>query len=205
MCQKQCRDQNGFKCHVNSEAHIRQMEVFSENAPQILANNSTAFENEFLTLLKCKYGQRRVLANDVYTEFISDRYHLHMNSTRWETLTQFVRYLGQSGKCIIDNTEKGWYIQYVNNDPVKLATKELEEERKKDELKEEERNMKKMKKRIEYLKSVEEKNKKNEINNNKPKEVIDGPIKIELKQTKKLAIINEDNEIDDNENNEVFL
>ena len=25
MCQKQCRDENGFKCHASSEAHLRQM------------------------------------------------------------------------------------------------------------------------------------------------------------------------------------
>jgi len=28
MCQKQCRDANGFKCHMESETHIRQMEMF---------------------------------------------------------------------------------------------------------------------------------------------------------------------------------
>ena len=28
MCQKQCRDANGFKCHMESETHIRQMELF---------------------------------------------------------------------------------------------------------------------------------------------------------------------------------
>ena len=31
MCQKQCRDENGFKCHQNSESHKRQMEVFGQN------------------------------------------------------------------------------------------------------------------------------------------------------------------------------
>lgn len=31
MCQKQCRDENGFKCHLTSESHKRQMMVFGEN------------------------------------------------------------------------------------------------------------------------------------------------------------------------------
>ena len=31
MCQKQCRDENGFKCHLTSESHQRQMQVFGEN------------------------------------------------------------------------------------------------------------------------------------------------------------------------------
>ena len=33
MCQKQCRDENGFKCHLTSESHKRQMQVFGE-APE---------------------------------------------------------------------------------------------------------------------------------------------------------------------------
>ncbi|KAL8508834.1 hypothetical protein ACS0TY_016148 [Phlomoides rotata] len=31
MCQKQCRDENGFKCHCMSELHQRQMQVFGQN------------------------------------------------------------------------------------------------------------------------------------------------------------------------------
>jgi hypothetical protein len=31
MCEKQCRDENGFKCHTMSEAHQRQMGLFAEN------------------------------------------------------------------------------------------------------------------------------------------------------------------------------
>jgi DNA/RNA-binding protein KIN17 len=31
MCKKQCRDGNGFKCHLESEAHLRQMEMFMAN------------------------------------------------------------------------------------------------------------------------------------------------------------------------------
>lgn len=30
MCQKQCRDENGFKCHLTSESHKRQMMVFGQ-------------------------------------------------------------------------------------------------------------------------------------------------------------------------------
>ena len=30
MCQKQCRDENGFKCHLNSDSHQRQMMVFGQ-------------------------------------------------------------------------------------------------------------------------------------------------------------------------------
>ena len=36
MCEKQCRDANGFKCHLTSENHLRQMKIFSENAVGIM-------------------------------------------------------------------------------------------------------------------------------------------------------------------------
>jgi len=39
-----------------------------------------------------------------------------MNSTVWHTLTGFVLYLGSSGKCKIDENEKGWHIQYIDQE-----------------------------------------------------------------------------------------
>lgn len=36
MCQKQCRDENGFKCHQTSEGHLRQMRIFSENPEAVM-------------------------------------------------------------------------------------------------------------------------------------------------------------------------
>ena len=49
----------------------------------------------------------------VYQEYISDRDHIHMNATQWETLTDFVKYLGKEGVCTVDETEKGWYVTYI--------------------------------------------------------------------------------------------
>lgn len=42
MCQKQCRDENGFKCHTMSESHLRQMRVYSEDPTRIMED----FSNE---------------------------------------------------------------------------------------------------------------------------------------------------------------
>lgn len=36
MCQKQCRDENGFKCHQTSEGHLRQMRIFAENPEAVM-------------------------------------------------------------------------------------------------------------------------------------------------------------------------
>jgi hypothetical protein len=48
------RDENGYKCHCASEAHIRQMGVFSENPENFMNDFSTDFEKGFLTILKRK-------------------------------------------------------------------------------------------------------------------------------------------------------
>uniref|UniRef100_A0A915PYB3 DNA/RNA-binding protein Kin17 WH-like domain-containing protein n=1 Tax=Setaria digitata TaxID=48799 RepID=A0A915PYB3_9BILA len=114
MCKKQCRDQNGFKCHLTSETHQRQLLLFAENPDIYLREYSQEFENNFLKVLRSTFGTKRVRANEVYQEYIRDKMHTHMNSTKWHTLTNFVIYLGKSGKCHVDQTEKGWYIAWID-------------------------------------------------------------------------------------------
>ncbi|KAK6023775.1 hypothetical protein OSTOST_10431 [Ostertagia ostertagi] len=118
MCQKQCRDQNGFKCHLTSESHQRQLLLVAENTSSFLRQFSREFEANFMQILKTSFGTKRVRANEVYQEYIKDKGHVHMNSTVWHTLTGFVLYLGKSGKCKIDQNEKGWYIQYIDQEEV---------------------------------------------------------------------------------------
>lgn len=43
-------------------------------------------------------GTKRVHNNIVYNEYISYREHVHMNSTQWETLTDFTKWLGREGE-----------------------------------------------------------------------------------------------------------
>ena len=50
--------------------------------------------------------------------------HVHMNATKWVTLTGFVQYLGTSGKCTVDETEKGYYITWIDRDPETIARQE---------------------------------------------------------------------------------
>jgi len=116
MCQKQCRDENGFKCHTMSEAHQRQLLLFGENSGKYLHSYSKDFEKAFTDILKRQYNEKRVHANVVYQQYIGDKEHVHMNSTCWVTLTSFVKHLGRTGKAIIDETEKGWYVTWVEKD-----------------------------------------------------------------------------------------
>ncbi|GJJ14972.1 hypothetical protein Clacol_009242 [Clathrus columnatus] len=124
VCQKQCRDENGFKCHAQSESHLRQMLVVGEHAGKHIADFSSQFQSEFVALLSRRFGTKRVFANRVYQEYIQDKSHLHMNSTRWVTLTEFVKHLGRCGIARVDETEKGWFLAWVDNSPKTLAKQE---------------------------------------------------------------------------------
>jgi DNA/RNA-binding protein KIN17 len=126
----------------HSEGHLRQMRIFAQNPNSILDTFSKEFEKGFLQILSHSHGTKRIFANRVYQEYIADKNHVHMNSTVWTTLTGFCKYLGKEGKCIVDETEKGWYIQYIERDPEVLSKLAKREERKAIELNEEEINKK---------------------------------------------------------------
>ena len=66
-------------------------------------------------------GTQRVKANNLYQEYIRDKQHLHMNATRWVTLTEFVKHLGRAGIVRVDETEQGLFIAWVDNSPKALA------------------------------------------------------------------------------------
>ncbi|KNA25591.1 hypothetical protein SOVF_005360 [Spinacia oleracea] len=120
MCQKQCRDANGFKCHCMSDGHLRQMQIFGENPKKFIELFSQEFEDAFLELMRRSHRFSRVAATVVYNEYISDRTHVHMNSTKWLTLTEFVMHLGRTGKCRVDHTEKGLFLTYSARDSENL-------------------------------------------------------------------------------------
>lgn len=124
MCQKQCRDENGFKCHTMSESHQRQLLLFADNSDSYLDQFSLEFKDEYVGLLKRRFNGRRVNANHAYQEYICDRDHVHMNSTQWETLTEFVKWLGREGIVKADETEKGWFVTYIDRDPEAIARAE---------------------------------------------------------------------------------
>lgn len=142
MCQKQCRDENGFKCHCMSESHQRQLLLASENPNQFLSYFSDEFKTDFLELLRRRFGTKRVHNNIVYNEYISHREHVHMNATQWETLTDFTKWLGREGFCKVDETPKGWYVQYIDRDPETIRRQEELERKKKQDLDDEERSAK---------------------------------------------------------------
>ena len=138
------RDANGFKCHTMSEGHLRQMEIFRQNPGKMMDEFSNKFENGFINLLSRRWRSKTVNANIVYNEFIHDKEHVHMNSTKWDSLTSFARYLGETGKCTLEESERGLMLRWIDPDIKKQERKErrlkqmkeLEIQRKKQQMKE---------------------------------------------------------------------
>lgn len=149
MCQKQCRDENGFKCHLSSEGHKRQMEIFGQNPERIVEGYSEEFERTFMEHLRRAHPFSRIAANVVYNEYINDRHHIHMNSTKWLTLTEFVKYLGRSGQCKVEETPKGWFITLIHRDEMEEIEGQKRAKRDRAEQAEEERHRRMLEEQIE--------------------------------------------------------
>ncbi|CAL4890055.1 unnamed protein product [Urochloa decumbens] len=149
MCQKQCRDENGFKCHCMSESHQRQMQVFGMAPDRVVEGFSEEFLDTFLGLIRRAHRHSRVAATVVYNEYIADRHHVHMNSTRWATLTEFVKFLGREGYCKVEDTPKGWFMTYIDRDSEKAIKARLKRKRIKSDMAEDERQERMIARQIE--------------------------------------------------------
>ncbi|KAF2755843.1 hypothetical protein EJ05DRAFT_467233 [Pseudovirgaria hyperparasitica] len=117
VCEKQCRDENGFKCHTQSESHVRNMQLVGENAHKFINDFSNQFKSDFLQLLRTSHGEKAVHINHFYQTYISNKEHVHMNSTKWPSLTEFAKYLGREAICRVTEDEKGLYIAWIDSSP----------------------------------------------------------------------------------------
>ncbi|GAA5948302.1 hypothetical protein JCM3765_001362 [Sporobolomyces pararoseus] len=160
ICEKQCRDDNGFKCHTMSEGHLRQMLVVGESAGKHIADYTSRFQGEFVALLSRRWGTKRVRVNQVYQEYIQDKNHLHMNATRFLSLTEFAKHLGRTGVCHVDETEKGWFISWIDNSPKALAKAEANQKKERGEMDDEMRQRKLIQEQIERAREEGERRRK---------------------------------------------
>ena len=92
-----------------------------QRAGKMIHDFSSQFQREFVSLLSRRFGTRRVLANQVYQEFIRERHHLHMNATRWVSLSEFVKHLGRSGIAKVEASDLGWFIEWIDTSTTALA------------------------------------------------------------------------------------
>lgn len=154
-CEKACRDENGFKCHVQSESHVRQMLLIGENSKATIDKYSSEFQREFVELLRTTHGEKKVHVNHFYQQVISNKSHVHMNATKWTSLTQFAAHLGREGIVRCEETEKGLFVSWIDNRPETLKKREAVMKKERQDKGDEEREQKLIQQQIERARKAE--------------------------------------------------
>lgn len=149
VCEKQCRDENGFKCHTQSESHVRQMLVIGDNAKKFITDYSTQFQRDFLLLLRTSHGEKKINANHFYQEYIANKEHVHMNATRWISLSEFVKHLGREGICRVEEGEKGLFVSWVDSSPEAMQRQEAIRRKERQDRGDEEREQRAIREQVE--------------------------------------------------------
>lgn len=143
------RDENGFKMHTQSEGHVRQMLIVGENSKKFISDYSNQFQKDFLQLLRTSHGEKKVNLNHFYQEYIHNKEHVHMNATRWPSLTEFAKYVGREGICRVEENEKGIHIAWIDNSPEALRRQDAIRKRERQDKGDEEREQMAIREQIE--------------------------------------------------------
>lgn len=146
------RDENGFKMHVQSEGHVRKMLVVGENAKKYLSDYSGQFQKDFLMLLRTSHGEKKVQLNHFYQEYISNKEHVHMNATKWPSLTEFAKFLGREGICRVEEDDKGIHVSWIDNSPEALRRQDAIRKKERQDKGDEEREQMLIREQIERAK-----------------------------------------------------
>jgi DNA/RNA-binding protein KIN17 len=100
------------------------MLVVGEDPKKHINQYSDEFLKDFLQLLKTGHGEKQVQINQFYQEYIANKEHIHMNATKWPSLTEFAKHLGREGMCRVEENEKGFHITWIDNSPDALRRQE---------------------------------------------------------------------------------
>ncbi|KAB5550991.1 domain of Kin17 curved DNA-binding protein-domain-containing protein [Coniochaeta sp. 2T2.1] len=124
LCEKQCRDENGFKMHSQSESHTRKALEAGANFKGVQEDYSKAFLRDFVQLLKTGHREKAVHVNKFYQEYIANKEAVHMNATKWNSLTEFAKFLGREGVCRVEEKDDGIYVAWIDDSPEALRRRE---------------------------------------------------------------------------------
>ena len=127
------------------------MQVIGETgANKVINDYSQQFQRDFLQLLRTSHTTKSVQINHFYQQYIADKQHVHMNATRWPSLTEFAKHLGREGICRVeDSEEKGLHIAWIDNSPEALRRQEAIRKKERQDKGDEEREQKLIKEQIE--------------------------------------------------------
>jgi DNA/RNA-binding protein KIN17 len=106
--------------HSQSESHVRRMLLVGEDPKKYINDYSNQFQRDFLQLLRTSHGEKKVNLNHFYQEYIANKEHIHMNSTKWPSLTEYAKFLGREGICRVEEDDKGIHVAWIDNSPEAL-------------------------------------------------------------------------------------
>ena len=79
------------------------MRMFAENPEQHIADNSDAFEENFINILRlrlsiglCRSDNQFYTVNSINNEIVRDKKAVRINSTRWPQIADFLKVLDRS-------------------------------------------------------------------------------------------------------------
>lgn len=177
ICEKQCRDENGFRNHTQGEAHQRRALKAGESAGQTINKFSIQFQTDFVRQLRMAHNEKAINANRFYNEYIQNKDHVHMNTTKWHTLTEFCKHLGRNGIVrVFEDDKEGLMIQWIDNSSEALQRADAAKKKERQDRGDEERMQRMLEQQIERAKSSttvnENTEKLNNANTEEPKQKI---------------------------------
>lgn len=116
LCKVWCKDENGFKCHLMHEGHIRKSQQarqgFDGSGFEISAKDKV-FAAKFVQFVAQRYLNQKVTAHSIYNEMYPKdaKAHLLLKSTCWGCLGVFVNYLSKIGELDAVREVKGWMVR----------------------------------------------------------------------------------------------
>lgn len=118
------------------------MLAVGENPNKVINDFSKQFEHDFIQLLRTSHNTKPVHMNHFYQNYIANKEHVHMNATKYKSLTEFAKYLGTHGICRVEENEKGLHIAWIDNSPEALRRQDAARKRERMDRGDEEREQK---------------------------------------------------------------
>ena len=118
LCHVACKDENGYKCHLEHETHIHREQAVQESLRSFkMSKDDISFRRKFIRQLVSKHFGQTVLAHEIYRDLYPiDRAQNIMKSTCWETLGVFIAQLRKEGAIEAAKGLKGWQIRVTSEE-----------------------------------------------------------------------------------------
>lgn len=132
------------------------MSIVGEDPRKVINEYSAQFQSDFIKLLRTGHGEKKVNVNRFYNEYIANKEHVHMNATKWPSLTEFAKFLGREGICRVEEDEKddgrggagGLTISWIDNSPEALRRQDALRKRERQDRGDEEREQRMIREQI---------------------------------------------------------